>query len=120
VIVCFDPSPGGALRGRNRLRVPVLLDGRRALAPSSPAPASLHLRPRRARRIAIAQPGEVDWLAPATRARCAGSSPSRLGAGTRSGRGFTRRLKPGPQPPAGQREARRGRNRAGCVTTWWS
>ena len=53
--------------GRNRLRVPVLLDGRRALVPKLPCPsipftyvidATGH--------IAVAQAGEVDWFAPGT------------------------------------------------------
>ncbi len=59
--------------GRNRLRVPVLLDGRRALAPQLPCPSIPYTYVLDGRgRIAIAQPGEVDWLAPATRAALRG------------------------------------------------
>ncbi len=74
VIVCFDPFPSVARYvGRNRLRVPVLLDGRRALAPQLPCPSIPYTYVLDGRgRIAIAQPGEVDWLAPATRAALRG------------------------------------------------
>jgi hypothetical protein len=69
VIVCFDPFPSVARYvGRNRLRVPVLLDGRRALVPRLPCPSMPYTYViDAAGRIAVAQPGEVDWLAPATR-----------------------------------------------------
>ncbi len=69
VIVCFDPFPSVARYvGRNRLRVPVLLDGRRALVPRLPCPSIPFTYVIDANgRIAIAQPGEVDWLAPETR-----------------------------------------------------
>ena len=69
VIVCFDPFPSVARYvGRNRLRVPVLLDGRRALVPRLPCPSIPYTYVLDAAgRIAVAQAGEVDWLAPATR-----------------------------------------------------
>lgn len=68
VIVCFDPFPSVARYvGRNRLRVPVLLDGRRALVPKLPCPSIPFTYVIDATgRIAVAQPGEVDWFAPAT------------------------------------------------------
>jgi hypothetical protein len=68
VIVCFDPFPSVARYvGRHRLRVPVLLDGRRALVPRLPCPSIPYTYViDAAGRIAVAQPGEVDWLAPAT------------------------------------------------------
>lgn len=70
VIVCFDPFPSVArFVARQRLRSTVLLDGggtlRRAL-PCPSVPYTYVIDP--AGRIAVAQPGEVDWLAPATRA----------------------------------------------------
>ena len=69
VIVCFDPFPSVARYvGRNRLRIPVLLDGRRALVTRLPCPSIPYTYViDAAGRIAIAQPGEVDWLAPGTR-----------------------------------------------------
>jgi hypothetical protein len=68
VIVCFDPFPSVARYvGRNRLRVPVLLDGRRALVLRLPCPSIPFTYVIDAEGgIAIAQPGEVDWLAPGT------------------------------------------------------
>lgn len=68
VIVCFDPFPSVARYvGRNRLRVPVLLDGRRALVVRLPCPSIPYTYVvDAAGRIAVAQAGEVDWLAPAT------------------------------------------------------
>jgi len=69
-VVCFDPYPSVARYvARLRLRLPVLLDQRRQLAdqlacPSIPYTYVLD----RGGRVAIEQPGEVDWLAPATRA----------------------------------------------------
>ena len=68
VIVCFDPFPSVARYvGRNRLRVPVLLDGQRALVLRLPCPSIPYTYViDAAGRIAVAQPGEVDWLAPAT------------------------------------------------------
>jgi hypothetical protein len=69
-VVCFDPYPSVARYvARLRLRLPVLLDQRRQLAgqlacPSIPYTYVLD----RSGRIAVEQAGEVDWLAPATRA----------------------------------------------------
>ena len=69
-VVCFDPYPSVArYLGRMRLRLPVLLDHRRALASVLPCPSMPYTYVMDARgRIVIAQAGEVDWLAPATRA----------------------------------------------------
>jgi hypothetical protein len=51
-----------------RLRLPVLLDTRRALADRLPCPSIPYTYViDRDGRIAVAQAGEVDWLAPATR-----------------------------------------------------
>ena len=69
VLVCFDPFPSVARYvGRNRLRVPVLLDGRRDLAARLPCPSIPYTYVvDGAGRIAVAQPGEVEWLSTATR-----------------------------------------------------
>ena len=68
VIVCFDPFPSVARYvGRNRLRVPVLLDARRELAPRLPCPSIPYTYViDGSGRIAVAQSGEIEWLAPAT------------------------------------------------------
>ena len=69
-LVCFDPYPSvSRYIARMRLRLPVLLDLRHALSDSLYCPSIPYtyvLDP--AGRIAVAQAGEVDWLAPATRA----------------------------------------------------
>lgn len=69
-VVCFDPYPSVArYLGRMRLRLPVVLDHGRALAAPLPCPSMPYTYVIDARgRIAVAQSGEVDWLAPATRA----------------------------------------------------
>ena len=69
-VVCFDPYPSvSRYLGRMRLRLPVLLDLRRALSQALPCPSMPYTYLLDARgRIAVAQAGEVDWLAPATRA----------------------------------------------------
>jgi len=69
-VVCFDPFPSVArFVGRLRVRVPVMLDLKRDMQAALPCPslpytwlldASGH--------VVVSQPGEVDWLAPATRA----------------------------------------------------
>ncbi len=70
VMVCADPFPSVArFVARQRLRLQVLIDGRRALREVLPCPSVPYtyvLDP--GGRIAVAQEGEVDWLAPATRA----------------------------------------------------
>ena len=69
-VVCFDPFPSVARYvGRLRLRVPVMLDLRRDLQAVLPCPSVPYtwLLDERGRVVA-AQPGEVQWLAPATRA----------------------------------------------------
>lgn len=67
-VVCFDPYPSVARYvARMRLRLPVLLDQRRALSDRLPCPSiPFTYVIDRAGRIAVAQGGEVDWLAPAT------------------------------------------------------
>jgi hypothetical protein len=69
-IVCFDPFPSVARYvARRRLAVPVLLDTRgtlRALLPCPSLPYTYVLDA--AGRIAVRQPGRVDWLSPKTRA----------------------------------------------------
>ena len=68
-VVCFDPFPSVARYvARLRLRLPVLLDQRHVLSDRLPCPSIpfTYVIDRRGR-IAVAQAGEVDWLAPATR-----------------------------------------------------
>jgi|SRR5262245_34845738 len=74
VVVCFDPFPSVARYvARQRLRLSVLIDGRGALRAALPCPSVPYTYVLDARgRIAVAQPGEVDWLAPETRAALAG------------------------------------------------
>lgn len=69
-VVCFDPFPSVARYvARMRLRLPVLLDQRHALSERLPCPSIPYTYVLdRSGRIAVAQAGEVDWLAPATRA----------------------------------------------------
>lgn len=69
-VVCFDPFPSVARYvARMRLRLPVLLDQRRALAARLPCPSIPYTYVLdRSGRIAVAQAGEVDWLDPRTRA----------------------------------------------------
>jgi hypothetical protein len=68
-VVCFDPYPSvSRYIARMRLRLPVLLDLQHALADALPCPSIPYTYLLdRAGRIATEQPGEVDWLAPATR-----------------------------------------------------
>ena len=70
VVVCFDPFPSVArFVQRQRLRTSVLLDRRgdlRAILPCPSVPYTYVLDA--AGRIAVAQPGEVDWWAAETRA----------------------------------------------------
>ncbi len=67
-VVCFDPYPSVARYvARLRLRLPVLLDQRRELVDHLPCPSIPYTYVfDRDGRIAIAQAGEVDWLAPGT------------------------------------------------------
>jgi hypothetical protein len=69
-VICFDPYPSVARYvARMRLRLPVLLDQRRHLADQLACPSIPYTYVvDRAGRIAVAQAGEVDWLAPQTRA----------------------------------------------------
>jgi hypothetical protein len=69
-VVCFDPYPSvSRYVARLRLRVPVLLDLQHALSNRLPCPSIpwTYVVDRQGR-IAVSQGGEVDWLAPATRA----------------------------------------------------
>ena len=91
-VVCFDPYPSVARYvARLRLRLPVLLDQRRQLAGQLACPSIpyTYVLDRRGR-IAVEQAGEVDWLAPATRA----SLDSLFGE-----------PESGPSPPAASRTA---------------
>lgn len=69
VLVCSDPFPSVArFVARQRLRLHVLIDGRRALREVLPCPSVPYTWVLDARgRVAAEQAGEVDWLAPATR-----------------------------------------------------
>ena len=69
-VVCFDPFPSVARYvARRRVRTPVLLDGQHLLRRSLPCPSiPFTYVLDRAGHIAIAQPGTIDWLSPATRA----------------------------------------------------
>jgi len=68
-VVCFDPFPSVARYvGRLRLHVAVMLDLRRELQAALPCPSVPYTWLLDARgRVVAAQPGEVEWLAPATR-----------------------------------------------------
>jgi hypothetical protein len=68
-VVCFDPFPSVARYvGRLRLRVPVMLDLRRDLQSALPCPSVPYTWLLDARgRVVAEQPGEVEWLSPATR-----------------------------------------------------
>jgi hypothetical protein len=67
-MVCFDPFPSVArFVGRHRLRLPVLLDGDRHLSSALPCPSvPFTYLIDRGGHVVVAQPGEVDWWAPAT------------------------------------------------------
>ena len=68
VLVCFDPFPSVARYvGRHRFRLGVLLDTGGELRASLPCPSLPYTYVvDRAGRIAVAQAGRVDWLAPGT------------------------------------------------------
>ena len=70
VVVCFDPFPSvSRYVARHRLRLPVLLDGERHMRAALPCPSVPYTYVLdRQGRIAVAQPGEVDWFAPDSRA----------------------------------------------------
>ena len=69
VIVCFDPFPSVARYvARHRLRLNVLLDHGRSMRVALPCPSvPFTYVIDAAGRIAVAQPGEVDWFAEGTR-----------------------------------------------------
>ena len=105
-VVCFDPFPSVARYvARLRLHVPVMLDLKRdlqAVLPCPSVPFTWLLDPRG--RVVAAQPGEVEWLSPATRAlllsvteaSAADSAAVSLANTTR-----TRQQSPGPREVAG-------------------
>ena len=68
-LVCFDPFPSVArFVARQRLRLLVLLDGDRKLRQTLPCPSIPYTYVLDSRgRVAVAQPGEVDWLGAETR-----------------------------------------------------
>jgi hypothetical protein len=68
-VVCFDPFPSVArFVARQRWRTSVLIDTRGRLRQTLPCPSVPYTYVLDASgRIAVAQPGEVDWWAPATR-----------------------------------------------------
>ena len=70
VVVCFDPFPSVTRYvARQRLRLPVLLDGPGELRRSLPCPSLPYTYViDRAGRVASAQAGEIDWWSPETRA----------------------------------------------------
>jgi hypothetical protein len=70
LLACFDPFPSvSRYVARMRLRVPVVLDHGRELTRSLPCPSLPYTYVIDASgRIAVSQAGEVDWLAPETRA----------------------------------------------------
>ncbi|MFM8558949.1 MAG: TlpA family protein disulfide reductase [bacterium] len=70
VVVCFDPFPSVARYVRRHgVRSPVLLDLRRELQVALPCPSMPYTWLLDANgRVLVSQPGEVDWLAPGTRA----------------------------------------------------
>ena len=82
VVVCFDPFPSVArFVARQRLRLSVLIDGRGTLRAALPCPSVPYTYVLDAHgRIAVAQPGEVDWLAAETRAALAGLIRERTSA----------------------------------------
>ena len=81
-MVCFDPFPSVARYvGRQRLRVPVLLDGHRELAATLPCPSLPYTYLiDRSGRIAVSMPGQVAWwdsTSIATLRRLAAEPPAR-------------------------------------------
>jgi hypothetical protein len=73
VVVCSDPFPSVArFVARQRLRLSVLIDGHGELRRRLPCPSVPYTYVvDEAGRVAVAQAGEVDWWAPATRATLA-------------------------------------------------
>jgi len=70
VLVTFDPFPSVArFVGRHRLQIPVLFDAAHHLSGTLPCPSVPYTYAfDRSGRVAIAQPGRVDWFADRTRA----------------------------------------------------
>ena len=100
-VVCFDPFPSVARYvARLRLHVPVMLDLRRdlqAVLPCPSVPYTWLLDPRG--RVVAAQPGEVEWLSPATRAllMSVGEAPADSAAASLTQTTRPRRSPPGPR-----------------------
>ena len=69
VVVCFDPFPSvSRFVARHRLRLAVLLDGPGELRRTLPCPSVPYTYViDRSGHVAVAQEGNVDWWAPATR-----------------------------------------------------
>lgn len=100
VVVCFDPFPSVARYvARHRLRLAVLLDIRHELRGSLPCPSIpyTYVVDRRGH-IAVAQEGEVDWLAPATIEALRGLAEEPPGIEAPA---LHRPAPPGPPPAAG-------------------
>lgn len=72
-VVCFDPFPSVArFVARQRLRLNVLIDSRGALRATLPCPSVPYTYVLDGSgRLAVVQPGEVDWLSAGTRATLA-------------------------------------------------
>ena len=68
-VVCFDPFPSVARYiGRHRLALPVLLDTRGQLRAQLPCPSIPYTYVLDGEgRVAVSQPGRVEWLSPGTR-----------------------------------------------------
>ena len=100
-VVCFDPFPSVARYvARLRLHVPVMLDLRRdlqAVLPCPSVPYTWLLDPRG--RVVASQPGEVEWLSPATRALLlgVGEAPADSAAALHTETTRPRRSAPGPR-----------------------
>lgn len=80
-VVCFDPFPSVArFVARQRLRLSVLMDHRGALRATLPCPSVPYTYVvDTSGRLAVVQAGEVDWLAPETRATLAALLAERAG-----------------------------------------
>lgn len=98
-VVCFDPFPSVARYvARLRLHVPVMLDLKRDLQAALPCPSVPYTWLLDARgRVAASQAGEVDWLAPATRALLASVGMARVDS--TAARLETTRPRPGEPGP---------------------
>ena len=101
-VVCFDPFPSVArYAARLHLRVPIMLDLRRAMQAALPCPSIPYTWLLDCRgRVIARQPGEVDWLAPETRELLMAAGRSGAADST-AGVSFARPGgRRGPNPPA--------------------